>query len=307
MYNPDLPAPELGVFYDLPFEKYQEINATSTSEILKFRAPTPAHARVELAKNKKTDSLILGSLVDHLIQPNNPSRLPYAFVPPGTSFATTAGKKLRDELIFEGYAKEEILKGDELDKAKTMVERLNAVKRFTGLVERATAWQVSIVWKNQFGYRRARFDLLTEELEAQVIVDVKTAAYQYLNHFKSQQQFWEHGYFTKAAAYLEAAYHADFDVQDFIIAAVESDEPFATRVESLEPQSIAIGKIELEELERMASYCIANNDFRAYAEGDRFSAPKWAKERYLPSEDLGSTKRNVERVSADDLIEELAQ
>ena len=119
---------------------------------------------------------------------------------------------------------------------------------------------------------KMRCDLLTED--GKTIVDLKTTIDSSQEAFG--KSFFKMGYWRQAAHYIATARLAGIPVERFIFVAVESSQPHAVALYTLDAKSLEKAFVIRQRLLKRLAECTATGKFPAYAKGvNTLSMPPW--------------------------------
>jgi len=271
------PAPEPGIYLDIPMAQYLAWNAVSAGVLRQVRR-SPAHARAFIDQpppEPKTDDAsptVIGSaLHTALIEPG---LFPASYVRgPGGNWSHKIPRDIKAALQAR-FPDAVILKPDKFDaiiEARDSLQHHPAIER---LLEVATGREVSIVWDDQdTGVRcKARPDLVLGGLNT--IADLKSTIDASHEGFAREIAKW--GYDLKAAFYLDGANAVMGKFSSFVFIAAEVVPPFACSVFELEPFDIATARLHNRKMLRIWAECTANKDWPAYDPAITYIAtPEW--------------------------------
>lgn len=238
-----------GLYPDIPFKDYLAIPAVSNSYLSKMDK-CPAAAKVE---QEETPSLILGRAVHKVVLEGSKAFLKEFAVAPDLDKRTKAGK---EEFAAFQSANEgkQILTKDEGDKVLVIG---NAVFKhpFAKKLLAENVTEQTIIWEDRDTglLCKGRPDCLPDE-DKMVIVDLKTARGAGEKEFT--RSVVSYGY-AKGAAFYHDGYGAATGIylSDFVLIAVEPEEPYRVEVYVLDDEFVGWGRQEYKRLLALEKRC----------------------------------------------------
>lgn len=282
------PAPEPGIYLDVPMADYLRWDAVSASQLGEMMK-SPAHARAhyeepETIQPQSTVPTIVGIAGHCAVLEPDTFTTRYRLGPAG-SWSLKANKDAVAQIRAE-YPGATVLKpyqyNSVLRARDSILDHPNAGR----LVRAAALVEVSIVWDDPAtGVRcKARPDALLPE--HQVIVDLKSAAEASRRGFA--RAIANFGYHRKAAFYLDGMEQAARACNpahgilgsvytNFVFIAFEKVPPYAVAVYDLDPETIDKGRQMCQKYLEIYADCKAANVWPAYdPDITMISAPEWA-------------------------------
>ena len=264
--------PPVGIHYGVPADVYHGWPAVSNSWLSKLRS-SPAHLAdlIEHGSTPSTAAQDFGTAVHCAVLEPDTFKDRYAIRPEemnGTTKAGRAFKEAADEagqivLGFEDYARIQAI-GFRVKTNRTLWDWLG----------RDHQTEVSLVWKRDGYFCRARADLVIPELN--IIADLKTTITASREGFA--RQVAKYHYHTQAAWYCEGMRALTGEEWRFCFIAVEKRRPYLVSLHELMPGSAAHGAAiaDMDRLFEEYKRCIVAQDWPGYGDMFEIELPAWA-------------------------------
>ena len=254
---------------EVSFKDYLEHPAISRSklqDLLKSRWHFEADSTVV-----ETDEMRLGTRVHELLLTPGISD---CVVAPELNKRTKAGREQWAAFAEENGGKTILTKELE-ERAQAIVEAYKLNPIALNLIDACEHKEISLFFEQSGFDFKARLDLLS--VDNLIIGDVKTTSSADPEEFS--RSIYKFGYHMQAAFYIDAVKAAlGLEITDYIIAAIETKEPYGTAIYMLDDESIEIGRIAYKKaiamLDKLATLP------RVYPEKlQSIGIPHWAKKR----------------------------
>ena len=249
-YHCSVPKP--GVYGGIPDVTYHSWQGASSSR-LKLLSKSAAHLKHQLDNpSAQTDAMKLGTaLHTKVLQPSLYS----------------------DDLLPGKMAKTiEKNKGKVDEMASSIVNHESAKK----LLKECEEKELSIVWNDEAtGVQcKGRADALSSKLKT--IVDIKTTKDASLREF--QRSIGVYGYHMQAAHYIRGLRANGFDIDHYVIIALEKEPPYACAVYRIEESAVTIGAHELDHRLKYFKKCLDDDCWPGYGSSvEDIELPDWYK------------------------------
>jgi exodeoxyribonuclease VIII len=284
------PAPEPGLYFDVPFEEYASWDAVSNSQ-LSPAAKSMLHYR-EQEPREETPAMHFGKIIhagkldpatlldNFAVMPDFTPQLAREYERPRASKEWKALEATWREKI-DG---KEVVSPDEMDRLRGVLTALSSHARAAAYFARGRG-EVSVVWRDVASGLpcKGRPDWWDERAGA--IVDLKTT----VDPGKFETQMARLSYHQQGAFYADGMFAVTHKPCTFHIVAVESDRPFGVRAAPLSLDSYLAGREEYLALLLRISECRKSGDWPGYEDPDEWNLPEWA----LPQTELTIAGRKV--------------
>lgn len=247
-----------------------ELSCTGLKEL----ARSPAHYQNYVHGDRHaTPAMILGSYFHSVILEPEIATSDYVVAPEGMSFATKEGKQWKSEN--EG---KQIIKFEDsqmIDSMKNQVRNspmCNGLLSFGGEAESSIFWtddETGVLCKN-------RCDYLNHDMKT--IIDLKTTAD--ASPEKFQKSSWDLNYHLQGAFYQRGVMELTGEYYDWLIIAIEKDNPYIEPVIYKFSESLlSRGDEKVNELLKQFAECQRTDIWNGYPEGIlELEIPAWVKE-----------------------------
>lgn len=272
---PEVPT-DPGVYYNLPFDIYQRIDAINIHGLLDL-AKSPAYYRYRRDNPKKpSDAMLQGSALHCRVL--EPERFGAAYCKGiKCDKRTTEGKAAWSKFLNSSEGKEVLdldAWGAVTAMAKAVLEHPIAgpLLSFEKLVE------VVIVWRDEpTGLLcKMRADALSTQIKTGI--DLKST--RDASRAEFERAIFNFRYNAQGAYYLDGAEAAGIKLDHYAIIAVESDAPYSVAVYRLLDDVIELGRREYRALLGLYAACKSANVWPGYPEQIQdIGIPGWAKKR----------------------------
>lgn len=258
-----LPAPEPGVYENIPMSVYLMWNAVSNSTLQQLRR-SPAHCKAYLeGVDHDTPALLLGRAIHCAIL--EPDAFPTRYVAgPEGDRRTKAVKDAWADVELR-YGPDCVLSAKDYGRCISVRDAVYAHAAANALLAGAGRHELSIVWVDQdTGLTcKARIDRHVTGIARGFIVDVKSTRDASPDEFARSIE--DYGYHAAAAHYLTGAQAVGLDAQHFAHIAVEKEPPFAVGTYRLVEGAIEAGDELIRGLLRLFAACKAANHWPAFS------------------------------------------
>jgi hypothetical protein len=280
-------VPEPGIYYDLSFEDYVQIDAINNTILKMFRERTPMHARYYQLHGRETQCLAFGRLAHvMLLEPDKVDQL-YA-IGPDVRRNANAWKEFADTAEADGKTP---IKRAEYDEALAIANAVKA-QRVYGLIRRGHS-EVTLVWDDKETGLRCKARLDYEHKEEAILIDMKGLTDASPQHF-NEKDGYNFGYFQQAAMSSEGWEVLTGRTPAFTFLLVEKCPsgcdplfwPYPTVASETQPNTMLAGKITWHDCLRRYAKCLKDDYWPGYVderEVDRlvvdFELPDWCLKR----------------------------
>lgn len=262
----DYPKPEVGIYYNVPFEEYLKWPCFSKSMISATRK-SALHLKKYMDEKESTDSLTLGSYVDALLlDPKEAKKFkvkPETYissdgkVKPFTMRANTC-KQMVEDMEYAGF---KVIDKWMEDIAQEMILSIRSNNEINFILENAEK-QVSLVWVDEeTGVKcKGRLDLKNDCF----ITDLKSSKDASKGPFSRDMH--KFGYHQQAGMYnnaFELLFGAKPEPFRFIVA--ENQAPFCTALYVLDEESEEAGLIEARVAMRLYQSYLEQGTYTGYS------------------------------------------
>ena len=271
-----------GVFRDMPAEEYHATKRVSSS-IVHACCRSMAHGRWAMERPEaETDAMRVGTALHFMAETGSLD----GYIVAGQCEAITAKGERCDNpgkvriagkwyCGVKGHAKGgvpdkiDVVTPDEYARVKGMYSALCNHPATKELLESSTGSEITVFWTDkETGVEcKARFDLLSRAMDFNVLVDFKTCQDSSPKNFPSQ--IIRYGYHTRLAFYNIGAAVAGIPVDYTVIAAVESNQPFAVTAHLLKSYHLESSHRKCRQILKRWAECQASGVWPGYS--DQFS------------------------------------
>jgi exodeoxyribonuclease VIII len=271
-----------GVYYDVPFSDYLQVDAVSNSR-LGLAARSAAHFKQGF-RGESTPALRLGSFTHcgvleplqlpnrYVVEPN------FAAMPENVdkkgersySHATTFVKEARAQFA-SANGRKAIVSQAEYDKVIGIATSLHKEQRVKELMTFGDA-EVSLVWPDMATglLCKCRIDWLTVTTK-RAIVDLKTCR----DPLRFESSIAEYGYHRQMAFYRRGVDAILGEVADAWLIAVETESPYCSRTAKVSEAALRTGDDEVSELLDLVAECKAVDAWPGYSNPTEWELPAW--------------------------------
>lgn len=247
---------EQGLYYGVPFERYMQIPAVSSSFLRAMRR-SPAHA---LVARDETDALWFGNIVDDLIfNPGAENK----YVPcPKVDGRTKAGKLAKDAQQIMANNGMVPLDINDWQQAQQIVAAIRRSKMASVLLDGER--QVTVIWRDEDTgvWCKARPDVWKRSWGA--TVDLKTT--ENAAPWPFQRSVREYGYVHQQSFYLDGLRACGEEAFRASIVAVEKSAPFAVATYELDAIDLHDAREDNKRLLETYAECQRTGNWPAYAD-----------------------------------------
>lgn len=258
---------------DMSKADYLALDAVSNSMLNHLWNASPAHLRYALDNPpKQTPALALGEAIHTAIL--EPERFLNLYVQaPKVDHRTKSGKAEWESFLEENAGKA-FLSASDYKTCEEIQASFRAHAPARTFVEEAKYIESSILWHDVSLSidRKGRPDILDS---LGCIVDIKTTDDAIDTAF--ERSILKYGYHRAAAGYLDGAKACGFDVNDYILIAIEKSPPYGIKIYRLRDDVIAQGREENARLLTLYAECKHSNHWPSYPqEIEEIGLPAWA-------------------------------
>jgi len=281
--NKPIQAPPPGIYLNVDPESYFSWDYVSSSK-LSLMARSPSHYRAGF-QSEPTKAMSFGSLAHCAMLEPLAIIQRYTFLPDysrdeenitadGSRSYSRATKYVRaKEEAFRAVNRgKEIVEESDFNRMVGISTALSNCELMRGLMS-AGQPEVSIVFDDpETGLRcKSRCDWLHVGKGGSVLLDLKTTA----DASEFERSILKYGYSRQLAFYRRAVELSTGERPAVWIACVETSAPFGHRVAPMDPETLAIGETELDELLQRVAECQACDTWPGYAHPDAWRLPEW--------------------------------
>jgi hypothetical protein len=262
-----------GIYYDISFEDYLEIDAVNSSFLKTVLNRSPLHAKTEKENPKEpTPALRQGSILHGFTFERGEFENVYA-IEPVVNKRTNAGKAELEKFALDHPGKM-LISQAEFDMAKTMYDNLLEHDGAKLYLQEGKP-EVTIIWTDKLSglLCKARIDYL-HEWQA-VIADLKTTQDASVMGFsKSILNF---GYEVQAAFYTDGYMTLTGDDPSFVLIPIEKTPPYAVACYEVGHKSISKGRSMYQEALAIVKRCKESGVWESYSKQvEHIEIPAWA-------------------------------
>jgi exodeoxyribonuclease VIII len=278
------PAPEPGIYEDVPFEEYLSWDAESNSG-MRPAVKSMAHYRAALDDPiDPTPPMRFGNFTH--VGRLEPLEIPRRYVvmprfeeqirkPDGSEYDKPKATKAYREKVAEFEAAngdKEIVPEDWYAQLLGIVDALTANPRANVYLNAPGPVEVSLVWDDpSLGVRcKARLDKWAQNDER--IIDVKTTA----NASDFQRTIAKLGYHRQGAFYSDGLRVLTGVEHDFCLVAMETTKPFGTMAAPLSPDAIEVGRRQYRDALSRIVASRESDTWPGYENPAQWELPAWA-------------------------------
>lgn len=270
---------KVGIYYDVPFAEYKEIDAVNNSLLWILKTKSPLHAKTYMDNPPlPTDAFHLGGAFHILLlEPRKFNRF-YA-VMPVCDRRTKKGKEIYAAFT-ESVNSKELLANAEFEQIDTMVDAIKKQVLYR-LVQEGKP-EIVVVWKEKKTgiLCKARLDYIHPERA--IIIDVKSTVDASPGRFPAS--CYRYGYYQQAAFYCDGYKAVTGDDPAFTFLPVEKSEPFAVAAYEAHEQMIFAGRHSYQQALDIWAECAKTNHWPGYeSKVEIINLPPWA----LTAEGIG--------------------
>lgn len=280
-----------GIYFDIPFEEYVALDAFNQSGAKKLlRSPAHYQAYLLEEEEKKSDCLILGSIVDCLAL--EPQKFDSYFAIRPETYTNEKGETkpfnvnakvcqaVMEQLSASG---KQVIKTNMLDAATSIAAAITRHKTAAEIIGRSKK-QVSLVWEDvDTGVLcKGRLDMLSET----DISDLKSTVDASPEGFsRSIESF---GYHIQGAFYSDGYAALTGNIQlPYNIIAAETESPFCVATYALEADTLLIGRAIYKKALKKYADCKTHNNWPGYSDFlEPIDVPAWAIKKGLENAEL---------------------
>lgn len=269
---PDTP----GIYYDVPFADYVEINAVNHSLLHTLETKSPLHARYQRENpTPNTPALLVGRAAHSLIlEPATFDQ--YWVVAPDVDRRTKAGKEEWSACV-EGAAGRGILTAGDYESIREMADAIQS-QRLHKLVRTGKA-EVVLVWDDdETGLRcKGRLDYL-HQTRGLFVIDFKTTDDAGEEAFAHSIQKW--GYHSQAAFYCMGCEALLGQTPGYTWLVAEKHPPYAVAAYQIQAGTLNAGSDFCRRAMRRYAHCLEADQWPGYPDDVLpIEMPKWAIDR----------------------------
>lgn len=286
-----------GVYEGIPADDYHALDAVSAT-LLKSARNTLADAKEQIEHPRKsTPEMILGQATHtsvfepHLLHElfvkaeqccevvasgkNKGARCPHPGKIVNDNDHWLCGQHARGQ---ESTTERAILSADEWRDMQGMTRSVITHPEISKILDAEGGVELSILWTDPATglLCKARVDKYARRL--QTFSDLKTCRDAHPDRFP--KTIFDLGYHVQAAHYLFGGFQHGIDADTFAFMPVESYGPHKAALYQLEPETVAFGEMEREQLMRRVAECKASGVWPGYpTQAQMIGLPDWAKAR----------------------------
>lgn len=284
MTTTEIPAPEPGIYENVPFADYCAWPCVNNSSLGPLRK-SPAHYLVaQETQTEPSDALRFGTFahagkLEPLAVINHYVVLPEfeheIRKPDGSEYTNVKATKAYKDRVAEFHrinANKEVVPQDWYDKLLGICEALSRNRRAAEWFGARGPAEVSIVWDDPLtGLRcKARIDKL--DRDARRITDLKTT----VDASQFGVAMHKYGYARQAGFYADGMRVLTGDDYSFALVAVEKEPPFGVRAAEVDFDTLNIGRCEYRRALRQLVECRRSSHWPSYTDPDTWQLPSWS-------------------------------
>lgn len=246
-----IPAPEPGIYPDIPMETYLAWDAASNSQLTRI-LKSPAHLLAYRQEQIDTAALKFGRASHTLLFEPEKFREQFCSEPDitGPEFAsyasprsTKAYKQQVAVLEADGLT---VLKTEQMEDMEGMRAAILDHPKASTVITATGQAELSVVWDDpETGVRcKSRFDWHTPTYAGGAIVDLKTTTD--ASPWAFERAVFKFGYHRQGALYLRGARALDIPVAHFAIVAAEKTSPYGVILYRLNEDAVSLGNTQLD-------------------------------------------------------------
>jgi exodeoxyribonuclease VIII len=296
-----LPAPEPGIYRDVPMDVYQRWDAVSNSRLMLLDR-SPAHLKAAIGSPKaETDALRLGTILHSAIL--EPERFAQTYQ---RAERCSAIKKDKDQCanmgieyagawlcgVHGGTRGGPVLSPSDYAMCLGVCASTRQHTRANALLSGPGMNELSLVWiDEETGLTcKARLDRISLLLAGGAIVDAKSTRDARMRPFA--KAIYQYGYHRQGALYVPGARKLGLEVEHYVIMPFEKEAPFAVATYRLDAGAMDAGEIEVRRLLRLYAECVNKNEWPttpSYPDTiEDISIPSWAFEMIDTGSEFGA-------------------
>ncbi len=278
----DLKNPEPGIYTDVSFVDYINLNALSRSQIVKMRQ-SPKHFHWALTHPEEiTQALLVGDATHARILEPSRYKSEYAQMPDFKTDPALMAMKSKDQdkpvhpnsTIYKeavgqwqaAHLGSVALTADEAEAIDNYEDAIEADPMAHELLQTAKGGTELTIVYERFGIMlKTRLDRYIQFRGFNTIVDLKTTKSVFPPFFGKSVS--DYAYDTQVAMYLQSmSFHQDVE-RRFLFVAVEKAAPFDVVIYEMEPEDIEVAAKQLDEWLLKYKECLSKNSWPGVGEG----------------------------------------
>lgn len=218
-------------------------------------------------------ALVMGRVVHCLVLEPQKFNDQFCVKPLGTDRRTKEGKAAYEKWVAANIGKDEI--NHEVEgQARAMADRLRSHTKFAKMLKEGEA-EVSYYAKVDGAIIRARPDLYVPKKA--LMVDVKTTTVNLGDDYALGRQIGDYHYDFQAAYYKDVLVELGFKVDNYILAFVSKDPPFATRLVRIGERTLEKGRVEYRAALEIYKRCVAEDKWPGLPDDiTDIEVPEWS-------------------------------
>lgn len=267
-----------GLHRGVDMATYLALDAVSSSLLHAFN-PTALHAREYMTQPREdTSALMVGEAAHYAIL--EPALFPDRYhVPPDVDRRTKEGKAKWAEFV-AAFPSGVALKADEYDRALSMSRAVHAHTEAQRYLAGPGMNEVTVLFERDGVACKCRPDRIVSVDDWTWIVDVKTCRSASPHGFS--KAIYEHGYYMKAAWYLDALNALAPMERQFVFIAVENTPPFAVALYGLTDDAVGQGREDCAAAFATYRQCTDSGVWPGFPTDINYlDLPKWAQRQLV--------------------------